>query len=171
MVLLLLLASHLVDGWNWGWGAFVVVGILIFGIGFIYQLVTRNRDTIAYRAAVGIAFAAAFILAWGSLVQMADVTPAARMYFVVPIVGGIGAVLARLRPNGMAIALFVTALVQASVLSIVIIILFRRNSEVAFWTPPELRGVGGNAFLVVMFAGSALLFRKAGREESAPDVV
>src|SRR5262245_26884921 len=91
IVLILLLASHFVPGWNWHPGAFVVVGMLVFGIGFIYELVTRNRGALAYRAAVGIAFAAAFLLVWGSAVQRADVNPDAVMYFGVPIVGIIGA--------------------------------------------------------------------------------
>src|SRR5207248_1033565 len=109
ILLIPLLGNHFIDGWNWPPGTFVVLGALLFGLGFTYELVTRKRDTIAYRAAVGIAFAAAFFLTWGNFVQMADVTRAAAMYFAVPIVGVIGAALARLRPNGMARALFVTA--------------------------------------------------------------
>jgi hypothetical protein len=167
VLLILLLASHFIEGWNWPPGAFVVVGALIFGIGLTYELVTRNRDAIAYRAAVGIAFAAAFLLTWGNFVQMADVTPVAAMYFGVPIVGIIGAAVARLRPNGMARALFVTALAQALVLAAALMILINRNPQVTSWTPPELRGFGGNAFFAMLFAGSALLFRKAGRGESA----
>ena len=168
---ILLLASHFVDGWNWPPGAFVVVSALIFTLGLTYEFVTRNRDAIAYRAAVGIAFAAGFILMWGNFVQMADVTPAAAMYFGVPIVGVIGAAVARLQPKGMARALFATALAQALVLAVALIILITRNPQVASWTPPELRGFGGNAFFVVLFVGSALLFRKAGRGESAPGAV
>jgi hypothetical protein len=171
ILLILLLANHFVDGWNWPPGTFVVVGALLFGIGLTYELVTRNRDAIAYRAAVGIAFAAAFLLTWGNFVQMADVTPAAAMYFAVPIVGVIGAAVARLQPNGMARALFATALAQALVLAVALIILITRNPQVTSWTPPELRGFGGNAFFVMLFAGSALLFRKAGRAESAPGAV
>lgn len=168
-VTLLLLASHFVDGWNWPPGAFGVVGALIFGIGFTYELVTRNRDAIAYRAGVGIAFAAAFLLTWGNFVQMADVTPAAAMYFGVPVVGIIGAAVARLRPNAMARALFVTALAQALVLATALILLINRSPQISSWTPPELRGLGGNALFSVLFAGSALLFRRAGRGESAPE--
>jgi len=56
-----LLGNHFVDGWNWPPAAFVVVGTLLFGIGFTYELVTRNRDAIAYRAAVGIAFPSLFL--------------------------------------------------------------------------------------------------------------
>jgi hypothetical protein len=168
ILLLPLLGNHFVDGWNWPPGAFVFLAALLFGICLIYKLVTRNRDAIAYRAAVGIAIAAAFLLTWGNFVQMADVTPVAAMYFVVPIVGGIGAAVARLQPKGMARALFATALAQALVLVLALIMLMTRNPQVASWTPPELRGVGGNAFHVMLFVWSALLFRKAGRRESTP---
>ena len=171
ILLILLLANHFVDGWTWPPGAFVLVGALLFGIGLTYELVTRNRDAVAYRAAVGIAFAAGFLLTWGNFVQMADVTPFAAMYFGVPMVGVIGTAVARLRPNGMARALFVTALAQALVLAAALIILITRNPQVTSWTAPELRGFCGNAFFAMLFAGSALLFRKAASVESAPDAV
>jgi hypothetical protein len=168
LLLLIPLLGVLFFGWHWHRRAFVVVGALLFGIGFTYKLVTRNVDAIAYRAAVGVAFAAAFLLAWGNLVQFFDVNRAAVMYFGVPIVGIIGAVIARLRPAGMARALFATALAQALVLAGALII---RNPDVTPWTPPVLRGFAGNAFFVMLFVGSALLFRKAAQGQSAPDAV
>ncbi len=167
LLLLPLLGNQFVEGWNWPPGAFVRLGVLLFGVGFTYQLITRNREAIAYRAAVGLAFATGFLLTWGNFVQMADLTPAAAMYFGVPIVGIIGAAVACLRPKGMARALFVTALAQALVLAASLTLLISRSPQVASWTPPEMRGVGGNALFAVLFAGSALLFRKAGRGESA----
>src|SRR2546426_5632662 len=112
ILLIPLLGNQFVDGWNWPPGAFVRFGALLFGVGFTYELVTRNRDAIAYRAAVGIAFAAAVPLTWGHFLQMADLTPAAALHFAVPIVGVIGAAVARLQPNGMRRALFATALDQ-----------------------------------------------------------
>lgn len=167
LLMIPLLGNRFVEGWNWPPGAFVVLGVLVFSVGFVYQLVTRNRDAIAYRAAVGIAFTAAFLLTWANFVQMADVNPTAAMYFAVPIVGTLGAAVARLRPDGMARALFVTALAQVLVLVAVVILLIQRSPQVATWTPPELRGVGGNAFIAMLFVGSALLFRRAGQGESA----
>jgi hypothetical protein len=151
ILLIPVLGNHFVVGWNWGLGAFVIVGTLLFGIGLTYELVTRNRDAIAYRTAVGVAFAAAFLLVWVNVVQFADVNPAAVMYFGVPIVGFIGAAMARLQPNGMARALFATALAQALVLAVALIMLITRNPQVTSWTPPELRGFGLNAFFVMLF--------------------
>jgi hypothetical protein len=86
------------------------------------------------------------------------------MYFAVPIVGIIGATMARFQPDGMARALFATALAQAVVLASALII---RNPQIAPWTPAVLRGFGLNAFFVVVFFGSALLFRKDARGQSA----
>lgn len=170
-VTILLVASYFVDDWNWPPMAFIVVGGIIFSLGFIYEVVTRNRDAMAYRAAVGISFTAGFMTMWGNFVQMADVNPAAAMYFAVPIVGIIGAALARLRPEAMARALFVTALAQGLVLAVVLMLLITGNSRNVLWTLPVLRGFGGNVVCGLMFAGSALLFRKAAREELAPDAV
>jgi hypothetical protein len=163
ILLIPLLGNHFVDGWNWPPGAFVFVGALIFGLGLTYSLVTRNVDTIAYRAALGVALAAGFVLVWGNFIQAADdVNPAAIKYLWVPLVGIIGAAIARFRPDGMARALFATALAQASVLAYALIV---RNPQVTSWTPAVLRGFGMNAFFVILFVGSALLFRKAGRGE------
>lgn len=167
-VSILLVASRLVDDWHWPPGAFAVVGALVFTLGFTYELVTRNRDAIAYRAAVGIAFVAAFFLMWGNFVQMADVNPAAAMHFGVPLVGLVGAAVARLRPSGMARALFVTALVQASVLAVRLILLTAQRPQITSWTLPEWQGLGGNAFFALLFVGSALLFRKAARQPLLP---
>jgi hypothetical protein len=129
-----------------------------------YELITRILDTATYRAAVGVALAAGFALVWANFVQVADdVNPAAVMYFGVPLVGIIAAA-ARFQPTGMARALLATALAQTVVLTTVLAI---RIPQVASWTWAVLRGFCGNAFLVVLFVGSALLFRRAARERSA----
>src|SRR3954467_5900064 len=94
-LLLTSLASHFVEGWNWEFLGFLRIGAVIFGVGLAYELVTRNVDTIAYRTAVGVALVTALALLWGNFVQMADVNPAAMIYFAVPLVGIIGAVLSR----------------------------------------------------------------------------
>ena len=163
-----MLGMHFVDDWNWAPSAFAVLGILLFGMGFTYQLITRNRDAIAYRAAVCIAFVTSFALTWGSFVQMADVTPVAAMYFAIPVVEIIGAVAARLQPKGMARALLATAITQALVLTAAFIILLTQKPQLTSWTPPELRGFAGNAVSLGMFLASAFLFRKAARNESTP---
>ncbi|HTI73079.1 MAG TPA: hypothetical protein VMF06_24100 [Candidatus Limnocylindria bacterium] len=165
-----LVASRLVRGWHWHPAAFVILGVLLFGIGLAYQLVTRNHDALAYRAAVVIAFVAGFLLTWSNLVQSFDVNRDAAMYFVVPVVGLIGVAIARLRPKGMAFAALATALTQTLVLAIVLIRMAYRYPDLDFWTLPEFRGLGGNAFLGLLFGASALLFWKVSREEAPEDL-
>src|SRR5688572_1652698 len=83
----------------------------------------KTGDT-AYRSAVGVALAAASILVWLSLgvgIIGQDGDPANLMYFGVLAVGIIGAIIARLQPDGMARALFATALAQALVAAIALI--------------------------------------------------
>src|SRR6266487_5005070 len=78
ILLIPLLGNQIVDGWNWDFRGFVLAGTLVFGTGLTYELVTKNVDRIAYRAAAGVALAAAFVLVWMNFVQVADdVNPAA----------------------------------------------------------------------------------------------
>ena len=77
-----------------------------------------KTGTTAYKSAVGLALATAFILVWtilavGALGRAGDL--ADLMYIGVLAVGIIGAIIARFRPHGMARALFATALAQALV--------------------------------------------------------
>jgi hypothetical protein len=161
ILLLPLLAMQFTDAVVWGPADFVVAGILLFGAGLTYELVTRKGGTIAYRAAVGVAVAAALLLVWMNLAVGligSEENPANLMYGGVLVVGIIGAVIARLQPHGMALALFAMALAQAIVPLIALTI----------WNPQINSGVVGvlgvNALFVLLFAGSALLFRHAARE-------
>jgi len=126
---------------------------------------TLNRN--AYLFAVGVALAAALILVWSSLgvgIIGADGDPANLMYFGVLAVGIVGAIVARFRPEGMARALFATALAQALVAAIALILGLGLP-----WSPPvELLALNG--FFVALFVGSALLFRHAGRGQTPAGV-
>lgn len=162
-----LVRSLFAGEWGWDIRAFLLVGAvgtLLFSVGLAFQMVIRKLGTPTYRAAAGVAVGTVFLLVWGNFVQGADdVNPAAFGYFVAPMVGIIGAALARFQPNGMARALLVTALVQALVLVIALII---RNPQVTPWSAPLLRGFGGNMVNVMLFIASALLFQKAARGQN-----
>lgn len=123
-----------------------------------------NTDKTTYRFAVGVALAAALVLVWLSLgvgIIGRDGDPANRMYFGVLAVGIIGALIARFRPRGMALALFATALAQTSVAVIALI----AGLGDPYSGPLELSALNG--FFVALFGASAWLFRRAahGRPE------
>lgn len=155
-----LIGMQVSDEWNWSLFDFIFIGALLFGAGLAYELLVRNANTVAYRIAVGIALGAALLLVWvnGAVEIIGDKNPANLMYFGVPVVGIIGAIVARFRPRGMARALFATALAQALVPVIALMIW---NPRVVSWAPGVLTVFCLNTFFVALFAGSAFLFRRA----------
>ena len=123
ILMLPLVAMQITDQVRWDLADFVVAGALLVGTGLAYQLAARKAGNVAYRAALGVALAAALLLVWANLavgVIGEPDEPANAMYFGVPAVGLVGAIIARLQPLGMARALFATALAQALVALIVL---------------------------------------------------
>jgi len=126
----------LLASWHWRPGAFVLAFLLLVGgAGLTYELVAKKRSNKAYRFAVGVALAAVFLLVWmnAAVGGILGDDPANMMYFGVLLVGFIGAVIARLEPQGMSRALFATAFAMVLVPAIALII----------GTPAFANGVGG----------------------------
>ena len=155
-----LVAMQVTDQVNWSLFDFVVAGALLVGTGLLYELAARKAGTVVYRAAAGVAVGAAFFLTWVNLAVGIIGEPDERanvLYLGVPAVGIIGAVIARLEPRGMARALVATALAQALIGAIALIL---------GWGAPgtgPLEIVALNGMFVALFAGSAWLFRLAAR--------
>ena len=51
-----LMASRLVEGWNWPAGTFVFVYVLFFGTGMAYAVIARKMGAWSYKAGVGLAW-------------------------------------------------------------------------------------------------------------------
>src|SRR5918996_2670547 len=167
ILLIPLIAMQFSDEWNWDLFDFVFAGALLFGAGLTYELVAKKGGTAAYRAAVGIAVTTALILVWvnAAVGIIGDDESVNFMYFGVLAIGMIGALIARLRPQGMARALFAMAIAQMLVPMIVLTI---PNLRGVLVEPPGVVGVFGlNAFFVMLWIGSAWLFRKAAREQNS----
>jgi hypothetical protein len=148
-----LVASRVVDGWNWPAGAFVRVYVLFFLTGMAYALIARRMGVWSYKLGVGVALVAGFALGWSNMVHVADSgNPANLMYYSVLAVGGVGACLARLEARGLARTLFA----MAATLALIAVML-------PSGAPPYLaRNMAiGHGVLVALFAASGLLFRHA----------
>ena len=155
MLLLPFFAMQVTDEVDWDVADFALFGAMLVGAGGTYELAARMTGNTAYRAAVGVAVAAAFILVWMNLavgIIGSEDNPANLMYGGVLAVGVIGAAIARFKPHGMARALVATALAQALVAVIALI-----------------AGLGYTLILTGIFVAlwltSARLFRKAAREQ------
>ena len=164
LLLLPLLAMQMTDEVAWDAADFAVAGVLLVGTGLMYELAASQTSRTAYRVAFGVALATALILVWMNLAVGligSEDNPANLLYLGVLAVGLIGAAIARLGPRGMARALFATALAQASVPLIAMMI----------WKPPFTAGVLGvlavNALFVGLWVVSALLFGRASPRRDA----
>jgi hypothetical protein len=142
---------------------FTVFGAMLLGVGVIYTLAKRRAGSTAYRFAVSVALAAAFILIWvnAAVGIIGDESNHANMmYFGVLAVGIIGAIIARFQPHGMVRTLYATALAQALVAVIALIAGLGSTGPIWPWDILILTG-----FFAALWLISAWLFRNAAREQ------
>jgi GNAT superfamily N-acetyltransferase len=145
----------------WDWFDFAAAGALLAGAALVFRMAAAKAGDVAYRAAVGVALATAFILVWlmGAVgIVGVEGDRADLMYLGVLAVGIIAATLARFQPQGMARALLATALAQALVAAIALI---AGKHEAPISSVYEIVGLNGS--FVALFIGSAWLFRNAER--------
>ncbi|MCA1407199.1 hypothetical protein I6F26_14780 [Ensifer sp. IC3342] len=166
VLLLPLIAMQFTDEVNWTETDFAFAGALIVGTALAFDLAVRMANNDAYRAALGVALAAAFLLIWINAavgIIGSEDNPANLTYGGVLAVGITGAVIARFEPNGMARTMFASALVQALVAMIAVI------AGMGYPASPPLEIIGVNALFVAVWLTSAWLFRKAARAQILAD--
>jgi len=142
---------------NWTGFDFLVFGTMLLVACGTYELAAWKTGNTAYRAAAGVAVAAAFVLVWINLavgIIGSEHNPANLMFGGVLGVGVIGAIIARFQPQGMAGALIATALAQAFVGAIALVAGWGHEAVVL------------SGFFVALWLASALLFRKAALQRA-----
>lgn len=157
LLLIPLVAMQFDTGVNWSGSDFVVMGVLLAIVCGCYELATRLSDNTAYRAGAGVAVVTGFLTVWVNLaVGMlgGEGNPANLMFGGVLLVGVIGAIIARFRPQGMARAMVATAFAQSLM---TVYALVGGYSEVVLHI----------GFFVLPWLLSAGLFHKAAREAAA----
>ena len=147
--------------WSWGFFDFIFMGALIFGTGLTFVLVGRQMNNRFYRIAVGIAGAAGFLLLWvnAAVEIIGDDNSANLMYLGVLAVATFGTIIARFKAAGMARAFFATAI--AHTLVAIIALVFYPSAS-----PGPLGILTLNTFFVMLWVGSALLFRNASADKA-----
>jgi hypothetical protein len=153
-----LIAMQFTDEVVWTVSDFVFASSVLIGTGLLYQVATRRTGDLSYRLAAGAGLGSALMLVWavgavGVIGEEGD--PADLMYGGVLAVGLIGAIAARLRPDGMARTLLAMAVAQALTAPIALI---AGKHEAPMSSVLEIIGVNG--FFAALFVGSALLFRR-----------
>ncbi len=156
------IAMKFTDEVVWTLSDFVVGGLLLGSAGMAFELLAMRAGRTIHKAAIALAVGTSLILVWMNLAVGligSEDNPANLLYLAVLTTGIVGAGLSRFRPAGMSRALLATAIVQAIVPAVAL----------AIWRP-DISGEGMvgviflNALFVLLFAGSALLFRRAHEE-------
>ena len=150
------------EGWDWHAFDFVVMGALLAAACGTYELAAWMSGNRAYRAAVGVAVVAAFLMAWVSLavgIIGPEDNPLNLMYVGVYAVGFVGALLARYRARGMTLALLATAAAQGLVAAVATV----TGIVHADGWMEVVRQLVLNGFFAVMWLASAGLFHRAAR--------
>lgn len=138
---------------------FIIAGVLLFGTGVGYILITRKAENLVYKIATGIALASGFFLIWANLAVGligSENNLENQMYFGVILIGIIGAALSRFKARGMMITLFA----MAASMIVISIIAFSMGAHL-YPHSSVMEIIGVTCFFVVPFVFSGLLFRNA----------
>lgn len=157
LLLLPLVAMQFTEEVDWTLSDFAIFGTMLFVACGTYELAARMSRNTTYRAAAGVAVVAAFLLVWINLavgIIGSENNPANLMFGGVLVVGIIGALIARFRPQGMAIALVAMAIAQALV------------GAIALFGGMGNEAVLLSGFFAALWLASAGLFHKAAREQT-----
>ena len=149
------------SGVNWTIFDFIFAAVLIGGVGGLFELAARASGNWAYRGGAALALLTSFLLVWinGAVGIIGNEDNPANLVFGVIILMAIsGTIVAKAKASGMVRAMAVAASAQA----IVGLVVFAKG--IAASEPP---GAVGMLVLIegfaMLWAGSALLFRKAAR--------
>lgn len=154
LLLLPAVAMQFTNEVAWGPGDFVVFGVMLAAACGTFELAARLTGSPSYRAGVGVAVAAGFLLVWINLavgIIGDEGHPANLLFGGVLAVAVVGAAVARFRPRGMARAMAATALAQGLVAVIAV---------AAGWGEPRAMA-GITALFVALWLGAAGLFARA----------
>lgn len=159
-----LVAMQFTEEVDWTASDFVIMGILMAVPLAAFELAVRASSSIAFRAAVAVAMATAFLLVWINLavgVIGSENNPANLMFFGVLAIGVVGAFVADFRAEGLSRTLLAMAAAQG--LAGTVAVAARWGSEGANWPQAIVVLTIGFALL---WLGAAWLFHKAARSQT-----
>lgn len=162
LLMIPLIAMQFSEDVVWTLSDFIFAGIMIFGTGITYTLVTRKSEEVAYRVAVGFALFTGLFLIWSNLAVGligSENNEFNLLYFLVIGVGVMGAFIAKFKATGLMFTLFTMAAAQGV---ITIAALLTGMADVPESSVYEILAVNG--FFITLFVVAAMLFRYAAEQ-------
>lgn len=167
IVLLILLipftASFMTDEMAWSLYDYVLAGVMLFGTGSAYVLLSSQSGSMLYKVAVGLALASALFLAFANIavgILGSEDNAINLFYFLIVLLLVIGSFIARFQPRGMAVTLFTTALAQALMIPVALIFDMQNAPGSSFMEIILLNGG-----FVTLFVVSGILFLLANKKQ------
>jgi hypothetical protein len=155
-------AMRFTDEVNWTASDFVFAAVMFGGTGLLLELTVRSSPNWFYRGGVAVALAATFLLIWvnGAVGIIGDEdNPQNGIYLAEILIALAGALLARFRAQGMALAMAAAGLAQAAIGLYVLV------AGLGAGEPPGPFGVLMiNGFFAGLWLLSAGLFWNAARD-------
>ncbi len=160
LLLLPFIAMRFTSEVNWSAADFLVMGVMLAVVCGVVELVVRLSGSWAYRLGVFAAIGSAFLITWANLavgIVGSEDNPANQLFFGALLVGIVGALIARFRARGMAVAM--TAAAVAVGLAFVMAVSGSTDEpNVSHWLELVATAIITSPLLV-----SAWLFRKAAQ--------
>lgn len=122
LILLPAVAMHFTDAVRWTAADFAFATVMLGGVGLAFEMALRANGSRAYRGGAAVALGAALVLLWvnAAVGIVGDEGNRINLWFdLVPLLALFGALGARFRPHGMAVAMLATAAAQVAVGAIV----------------------------------------------------
>lgn len=165
LILLPIVGSLTVDGWNWKWNDFLAAWV-IFAVttAFFRFLAKKSAGNLAYKAGAALAVIASFLVTWVTMaVQIiGEDNPGNGLYLLTILGGFIGVLVSRFRASGLSIVAFGMA---AAFVMIPAVAVVRWPND---FDPGYLKIQLGSAVLAAVYVTSGLLFRRAARQVTQP---
>ena len=163
LLLIPLVAMQFSQEMKWDLADFVIAGVLLFGTGLTYVVVSRMGNTTSYRLGAGVAVLAGLLLIWINLAVGflgSENNPANLLFGAVLVVASVGALVARFRPLGMSRAMFGAALTYVVVTAIALFV-WKPTGAAAEPAVHLLNVLVANGVFAALWVAAGWLFRRA----------
>lgn len=169
ILLIPLIAMQFTNEVQWTLFDFTAMGSLLFGTALAFEFFMSRTSSSTYRIAAALAIGTCLLLTWMNLavgIIGSENNPVNLLYFIVPMILFIGAIMARFEAQALARTVFVTAGALALIPVSALII-----NQPSIATEEALFGVLSvlllNTFFVVLLVGAGLLFKQAAKTQAA----
>ncbi len=164
LLLLPLVAMQFTREVDWTLSDFIIMGILIGGIGLLIEAAMRASGNASYRIGAIVMMIGCFMLIWVNLavgIIGAEGGPNI-LYALVPTVLAAGGIISRFRAHGMCRALVAAIMVQVIIGAGAVAMGWGKDTPI--W-PRDI--IGGTVIFTVVWGTAAALFARAARMERA----